>query len=233
MNSARASDISHDPVARALREFGPVGVMSALVILLAGNISVNRLPVVPVGATLALLWAWRSRTPWRDLGLAMPKSWVGTLVIGLVLGIGLKIVMKAVVMPIFGAPALNPSYQFLAGNRGLLPLAIWAMVVAGVTEEIVFRGFLFERARALFGRGLRVTIGFIIVTSLWFGLIHYFNQQWAGVQQGVVFGAIFATILVRTGDVWMLMVAHVAFDLTALAIIYLGLEAAVAQLFFA
>ena len=29
------------------------------------------------------------------------------------------------------------------------------------------------------------------------------------------------------------MVAHVAFDLTALAIIYLGLEVAVAQLFFA
>ena len=48
-----------------------------------------------------------------------------------------------------------------------------------------------------------------------------------------MFGVIFATILVRTGNVWMLMAAHVAFDLTALAIIYLGLEVAVAQLFFA
>ncbi len=233
MNSAPAIDVSPDPVARALRGFGPAGVMSLLVILLAGNISVNRLPVVPIGATLALLWAWRSRTPWRDLGLARPKSWVGTLIIGLLLGAGLKIVMKAVVMPIFDAPPLNPSYQFLAGNRGLLPLAIWAMVVAGVTEEIVFRGFLFERARALLGRSLKVSVGVVIVTSLWFGLIHYFNQQWAGVQQAVVVGVIFGTLLVRTGNLWMLMVAHAAFDLTALAIIYLGLEAAVAQLFFA
>jgi len=228
-----AIDVSQDPVARALRGFGPAGVMSLLVILLAGNISVNRLPVVPIGATLALVWAWRSRTPWRDLGLARPKSWVGTLILGVLLGVGLKIVMKAVVLPIFDAPPLNPSYQFLTGNRGLLPLAIWAMVVAGVTEEIVFRGFLLERARALFGRSLTATIGFVIVTSLWFGLIHYFSQRWPGVQQAVVFGAIFATILVRTGNVWMLMVAHAAFDLTALAIIYLGLEAAVAQLFFA
>ena len=226
-------DVGQDPVARALRGFGPAGLMSLLVILLSGNISVNRLPVVPIGATLALLWAWRSRTPWRDLGLARPKSWVATLIMGLLFGVSLKIVMKAVVMPIFDAPPVNPSYQFLAGNRGLLPLAIWAMVLAGVSEEIVFRGFLLERARALLGRSLKATIGFVLVTSLWFGLIHYSSQQWAGVQQAVVFGVIFATILVRTGNVWTLMVAHAAFDLTALVMIYLGLEAAVAQLFFA
>lgn len=226
-------DASQDPVARALRGFGPAGVLSLLVILLAGNISLNRLPVLPIGAPLALLWAWRSRTPWRDLGLARPKSWIATLITGLLFGVGLKIVMKAVVMPIFDAPLVNPSYQFLAGNRDLLPLAIWAMVLAGVTEEIVFRGFLLERARALFGRSMKTTIGFVIVTSLWFGLIHYGSQQWAGVRQAVVFGVIFATILVRTGNVWMLMVAHAAFDLTALAMIYLGLEVAVAQLVFA
>lgn len=85
----------------------------------------------------------------------------------------------------------------------------------------------------MFGRGLKATIGVVIGTSLWFRLMHYGSQQWPGVQQAVGFGAIFAAILVRTGNVWMLMVAHVAFDLTALAIIYLGLEAAVAQLFFA
>lgn len=232
MNSAPVIDVSPDSVAGALRGFGPAGVMSLLVILLSGNISVNRLPVVPIGATLALLWAWRSRTPWRDLGLARPKSWVATLIVGVLFGVGLKIVMKAVVMPLFDAPPVNPSYQFLAGNRGLLPLAIWAMVLAGVSEEIVFRGFLLERSRALFGRSPKVTIGFVIVTSLWFGLIHYGSQQWAGVQQAVVFGVIFATVLVRTGNVWMLIVAHAAFDLTALAMIYLGLEAAVAQRFF-
>ena len=45
---------------------------------------------------------------------------------------------------------------------------------------------------------------------------------------GLVFGTIFAV----TGRIWMLMCAHAAFDLTALAIIYWGLESDVAHLVF-
>ena len=45
---------------------------------------------------------------------------------------------------------------------------------------------------------------------------------------GLVYGAIFA----RTGRLWMLIAAHAAFDLTALAIIYWDLEADVAHLVF-
>jgi len=41
-----------------------------------------------------------------------------------------------------------------------------------------------------------------------------------------VFGVIFAA----TGQIWMLMCAHAAFDLTAVAIIYWNLETAVAHL---
>jgi membrane protease YdiL (CAAX protease family) len=43
-----------------------------------------------------------------------------------------------------------------------------------------------------------------------------------------VFGAIFAV----TGRIWMLMFAHAAFDLTALAIICWNLESEVAHVFF-
>jgi membrane protease YdiL (CAAX protease family) len=45
---------------------------------------------------------------------------------------------------------------------------------------------------------------------------------------GLVFGSIFAA----TGSLWVPICAHAAFDLTALAIIYLDLETAVAHLFF-
>jgi len=45
---------------------------------------------------------------------------------------------------------------------------------------------------------------------------------------GLVFGTIFAV----TGRIFMLMVAHAAFDLTALAIIYWDLETKVAHLVF-
>ncbi|TMA33009.1 MAG: CPBP family intramembrane metalloprotease, partial [Deltaproteobacteria bacterium] len=54
--------------------------------------------------------------------------------------------MKAVVMPLFGAPAINPAYHYLAGNTAALPGMILAVIFgAGFGEEIFFRGYLFER----------------------------------------------------------------------------------------
>jgi len=60
-----------------------------------------------------------------------------------------------------------------------------------------------------FGDGVAIASGFIVSPQL-------------GV---LVFGAIFA----MTGRLWMLMCAHAAFDLTALAIIYWNLESDVAH----
>ena len=39
------------------------------------------------------------------------------------LGVALKLAMKAMVMPLLGAPAVNEAFRFLAGNRALLPAA--------------------------------------------------------------------------------------------------------------
>lgn len=45
---------------------------------------------------------------------------------------------------------------------------------------------------------------------------------------GLIFGSIFAV----TGQIFMLMIAHAAFDLTALWMIYYGLETQIAHLIF-
>jgi hypothetical protein len=54
----------------------------------------------------------------------------------------------------------------------------------------------------------------------------------AGAEQGAIVGLVFGTIFAVTGRSWMLMCAHAAFDLFALAIIYWNLESAVAHLVF-
>jgi len=51
-----------DRVAERLRGFGPLGVL-ALFVILAGN-----LLFVPLSGLLVLAWAWRSGTPWQELG---------------------------------------------------------------------------------------------------------------------------------------------------------------------
>jgi len=78
----------------------------AFLVILAGN-----LLFVPLSALLVLAWAWRSGTPWSELGFVRPASWTRTVAAGLALGIALKLVMKAIVMPLLDAPPINPAYQ--------------------------------------------------------------------------------------------------------------------------
>lgn len=188
--------------------------------------------VLPVGAVLVLAWAWRSCTPWREIGYVRPKSWLGGLAIGLVLGIGFKVLMKAIVMPLLGADPINQTYHFLAGNRAMLPAAVWAMLAAGFGEETVFRGYAFERLGKLFGVSGAAKVAMVVFTAAIFGIGHYADQGLAGAEQATIFGLVFGAIYARTGRLWLLMWAHAAFDLTALAIIYWDLEADVARLVF-
>lgn len=216
-----------DAVAARLRGFGPVGILAMLAIL-AGN-----LIMAPLSAVLALGWVHRSRTPWRDIGYVRPKSWIGDAVLGIVFGSVLKLLMKAVVMPLLGADPINQTYHYLVGNTAALPGMIFAVTIgAGWGEETVFRGYLFERLGRLFGHGRGAKAAIVLLTAAVFGLAHYLEQGMAGVQQGMIVGLVFGAIYARAGRLGMLMWAHAAFDLTALAIIYWDLETDVARLIF-
>jgi membrane protease YdiL (CAAX protease family) len=65
-----------------------------------------------------------------------------------------------------------------------------------------------------------------------FAAPHYLDQRIAGVEQALISGLVFGTIFARTGRIFVLMVAHAAFDLAALAMIYFDCEPAVAHFFF-
>jgi membrane protease YdiL (CAAX protease family) len=216
-----------DRLAARLRGFGPLGLLAILVIA-AGNFV-----VIPLSAVLVLVWARWSCTPWKEIGYVRPRSWVGDLVIGVVFGSALKLVMKSVVMPLLGADPINHAYHFLAGNSAAIPSTLYMMVVgAGFGEETMFRGYLFERLGKLFGRSAGARVATVLLTSAWFGLVHYPVQGLAGAQQAAMVGLAFGTIFATKGRLWMLMCAHAAFDLTAYAIIYWDLESAVAHFFF-
>jgi membrane protease YdiL (CAAX protease family) len=217
---------SGDGFAADLREFGPIGILAILVIL-AGGV------VAPLSAVLVLLWARLSHTPWREIGYVRPRSWIGSLTIGVAFGSAFKLLMKTIVMPLLGADPINHAYHYLAGNRAAIPGFLFAIIVgAGFGEETLFRGYMFERFGKLFGSSLGARISMVLLTALWFGLAHYSVQGLAGTEQATIVGLAFGTIFTVTGRIFMLMVAHAAFDLTAYAIIYWNLETDVAHLVF-
>ena len=218
-------EVAHDDrFAVELRSFGPTGI-SAILIILAGNFLFS-----PLSAILILAWAWRARLPWRELGLARPRSWIATLAAGLIIGVLLKLVLKALVMPLLGAPPVNAAYHFIAGNLAILPAMIFMIiVVAGVGEEILFRGYMFERLRRLLGDGRAATIAILIGTSAVFAVAHLPDQGVPGAQQAAITGLIFGTMYLVTRTLWLAIATHAVFDVTAVLIIYFDVETQIAR----
>jgi len=214
-------------MAARLRGFGPAGILAILVIL-AGN-----LLLAPLSAALVLAWVRLSRTPWCEIGYVRPRSWIGSAVAGIAFGCAFKFLMKTIVMPLLGAPAINEAYHYLAGNTAALPGMLYAIIVgAGLGEETVFRGYMFERLGKLLRSGAGARTLIVVITSVLFGLVHYPVQGVAGAEQATIFGLVFGTIFAIRDRIFFLMMAHTAFDLTALAIIYWNLETEVAHLIF-
>lgn len=224
---ARSASPTEDSFAASLSGFGPLGLLSFLVIL-AGNTL-----FLPLTGILVLVWARLSQTPWRELGFSRPRSWAATVIAGVTSGIAFKFLMKAAVMPLLGADPVNRVYHYLAGNRAALPAALYAMTFgAGFGEETFFRGYLFERLGKRYGSGAWARVFTVALTSAWFGVAHYSVQGLTGAEQATITGLVFGTVYAINGRIWVPMIAHAAFDLTALWMIYWGLEARVAHLIF-
>jgi uncharacterized protein len=221
------SQKSEDRFASDLRGFGPLGILAVLIIF-AGN-----LIVVPLSAVLVLLWARLSHTPWREIGYVRPRSWIGGLVVGIGFGVAFKFLMKMIIMPLLGADPVNQAYHYLAGNPAAAVPFIYAVTIgAGFGEETIFRGYLFERLGKLLGQSTVAKVVTVLLTAIFFGSLHYYVQGLAGVQQATIVGLVFGTVFAVSGKIWMLMCAHAAFDLTALAMIYWNLETAIAHFIF-
>jgi membrane protease YdiL (CAAX protease family) len=185
------------------------------------------------GALAVLVWAHRSGTPKGALGLSPPRRWAPTILLGTAAGVLLKILMKAIVMPLLAAPPVNTAYHVLEGNSAALPRMILTIVVsAGFGEEILYRGWLFERFGRVWGRTTAARAATVAVTSLLFAAAHHADQGVPGAMQALLTGASFGAVYLATGTLWLPIVMHIAFDLTAVAIITLGLEQATAHLVF-
>ena len=146
MNDAAASANSpsrppHDHFANGLRGFGPLGIFAMLVIA-AGQI----LP--PLSAVLVLAWVKLSHTPWCEIGYVRPKSWIGSLVVGIAIGVVLKLLLKMIVMPLLGADPINQAYHYLAGNPSAAAPFVLQMIF-WVTFNLIFVVLFYRHSRAL------------------------------------------------------------------------------------
>jgi membrane protease YdiL (CAAX protease family) len=95
-------------------------------------------------------------------------------------------------------------------------LVFFAVVVAPVTEELVFRRGLFRFARQHLPRWAA-----LLVPSLLFAALH---QNLASFAPLVVLGVVFSLAYERTGNIAVTMIAHGIFNLNSVILIYAGVN---------
>jgi len=141
-------------------------------------------------------------SPLEAMGLGL-KSWaVRDSIVGVVFGAG----MVALAVAAIGAYGdVSFAVHIDADNFGRLALVVLVLALAAMVEELVFRGYPFQRLVESVG-----TLWAIVVLSALFGFAHWNNPNatiW-GVLNTILVGVMFAFAYLRTRSLWLAWGMH-------------------------
>lgn len=171
-------------------------------------------------AVIAVAWIAQSRSA-ESIGLIAEFTEFTPLPIGgfalttLAIG-GLLMFAKSVAR---SEQMRTKTRQSIASARALVPHTVterqWfdaVSVTAGISEELIYRGFLFAYLAALIP-GLPTAV-VVLVAALVFGLAHAY-QGLAGIVKTGTLGIMFGVLYWMTGSLLAPMLLHAAVDLTS------------------
>ena len=185
---------------------------------LGGGLVLAGGPLVNLGLVLFLAIFWvvsRIRgSTWSDFGLARPKSWGRTILMGIGVTLGIIVsftLLTSLIQLVFPIPEQDLSrFSFMHGNLPNLILnvvAIW--FTAGFLEELVWRGYLMNRLVDLQGKETKLAwVISLVGSAIIFGLGHTY-QGLGGVIRITAFGLLFgAAFLTTRRNLWPVIIAH-------------------------
>jgi len=192
---------------------------------------VGALAISSVGLCLVAL-AWEpSRIDALGLGLGPVRGRVPLVVMfGLAGGVATYAVNAVVSLGwIFASGGIEKNIGMAKDQEQTLsqfaaiPLYVMIPVVmiAGVYEDIVFRGFFLGRLRILMATG-KSWVGdalSVVISSVIFGLGHLY-QGWFGVMKTTVAGMCLAILVLLTKSVWPAMIAHAGIDAATIVMLH-------------
>ena len=97
-------------------------------------------------------------------------------------------------------------YDILCANKGLL---IFTCLTAGVTEELLFRGYLLPRIKAL----TNSNVSAVLISAFLFGIAHYGYGDINRVLFPFIIGIIFGSFYLKYRNISILIICHFAMDL--------------------
>lgn len=166
-----------------------------------------------VTALVVGLWKWQAR-PLEGLGLDMPVGAAGRD--GLLLAAVLAVAAGAAIVFLehLGKPEHRAQMRAQIREMKILPrrdaeLAWWigVAILAGVWEELLYRGFLIGFLAPRTG-----VASAVLLSALVFAVPHVY-QGWRGVPRSGLVGLVFGVLYVKSQSLWWLMALHALVDL--------------------
>ncbi len=176
---------------------------------IVSQLSSHLFNLAPVALVIYLLWE-PGRSAFRRIGLdfrLFGRDVGGGILLVLVIGVpGLALYALGralgVTVQVDAAP--------LDGGWTAVMLLLFAALRAGLTEEVIFLGYLFDRLRRLGWSTLTI----VAATAALRGLYHAY-QGFGPIVGNIAMGLVFGWVYHRWGRVMPLVVAHVLIDVVA------------------
>ena len=157
----------------------------------------------------------RKGSGWSQIGLARPKSWPRTVLLGIGALVALflmTIALQVVAINLPGAevsPIDQTRFNPLEGNLAMFLLFVvlaWTTIAFG--EEMFYRAFLITQLGDVFPQSKMGTVLVLVGSSLIFGLVHWVEGP-LGIANTFFMGLILGVVYLRSGrNLWVTVIAH-------------------------
>lgn len=219
-------------------DFALIVVLLATVVPWRGTVRINRLLRKPglssadrlslYASTIFFQWlivaivAWRTASRMmgaEELGLAAADPWrvvlIGILLTGILSATQVVSLRKITRMPEGQRGSLFAITEKIM-PRAPMELCVYVAlaITAGVSEEFLYRGFVFAVFARLFGSLAFPSAAAAVLSSVWFSLAHIYQGR-RGVITTLVVGLIFACARIWARSLVPPAIAHIGVDLAA------------------
>ena len=206
----------------------------AILILVAAVITITSFRRVPgIGVVIALviigLLIWLRGDGLVGLGFFPPENWGMTILWSFLLGIAIQFASTLLLEP-FSDKVTNSTtdhslFESLRGNlKNFLFLLVSVWVLVAFLEEIIFRGYMMGDIAELIGTSKPALAVNLILTSVLFGLAHWYQGKSGALSTGIV-GVVLGILFIASGfNLWLPILTHGFIDTLGLFLIYISAD---------